>query len=261
MNAASWAEIMSKPKAPTPPDPIATATAQGELNRINQNTPYGSLSYDTSGKNPDGTPQYTQNVTLSPSEQNLFNMGQQGQQQLGQIALGGLDRVQSAYGQNFDPSNYGASLKQAQDAAYGAQTQYLDPQFQQQGQTLDAKLANMGLSQGDRAYDDAQKNFGLQKQQAYQGAQNAAIGAGNQEQQILFNQGLTQYNQPLNTYNALMSGAQVQNPTFQQAPGIDYANIANQAFQNQNTAYQNKMAGVNNLFSLGGSLGSALIMP
>ena len=93
----------------------------------------------------------------------------------------------------------------------------------------------------------------------------AAIGQGNQEQQVLFGQGLTQYNQPLNTYNALMTGAQVQNPTFGNVAGVNQANtdvagITNSAYQNQLARYNASQAGINNLFSLGGSLGAAAIL-
>ena len=91
------------------------------------------------------------------------------------------------------------------------------------------------------------------------------MAPGNQEQQVLFGQGITQYNQPLNTYNALTSGAQVQNPSFSAIPGVNQANtdvagITNQGYQNQLAAYQQQQAGINNLFSLGGSLGAAAIL-
>ncbi len=242
-----------------------TATANAGLNRIDQFTPYGSSTYQITGNNPDGTPKYQQNVSLSPQEQQLFDKYTQGQNVLGDTALNSLGNVQRMYGQNFDPSQFGASQKQAQDAAYQHQTQYLDPQYQQMGASLDSKLANQGLQAGDAAYDTSQQNFNNQKQQAYESARTSAIGQGNQEQQALFAQGLTQYNQPLNTYNALTSGAQVQNPSFTGVPGVNQANtdvagITNSGYQNQMQAYNANQAGINNLFSLGGSLGSAAIL-
>ena len=82
----------SAPAAPTPPDPVATASAQGSsnaatataqsaLNNINQVTPYGSLTYQQTGTQaitqPDGTVSYvpinTSTQTLSDPEQKLFN--------------------------------------------------------------------------------------------------------------------------------------------------------------------------------------------
>lgn len=281
-------------------------------------------------------------------------MGQQGAQTLGQTALGTLGTLQNNFSQPFSASglpgvtgsvqqpstgitsqvanpnigvtsqvNGGQStadaIQAAQNAAYQSQTQYLDPQFQQAGKALDNSLINQGITQGSEAYNNAQTNFGLQKQQAYQGAQNAATLAGQGEQNTLFGQGLSAaglqnqaqqqlygqnlsaaglqnqaqqqqfgqnlsganlqnqasaqalnqalglYNQPLNTYNALATGAQVQNPNFSSVPsanqaGTDVAGITNSAYQNQLAQYQQSQAGINNLFSLGGSLGSAAIL-
>lgn len=267
---------MSKGSAPQAPDPAATAAAQtssnvatannnAALNRIDQYTPYGSSTYNITGTSADGTPSYAQTVSLSPGEQQLFDTSMAGQKVLGDTALSGLHNVQSTYANNFDPSQYGASQQQAQDAAYKQQTLYLDPQYSQLHDNLNTQLANQGLSAGDKAYDTSQLNLNNQQQQAYQSAQNNAIGLGNQEQQVLFGQGLTQYNQPLNTYNALMTGAQVQNPSFSNVPGVNQANtdvagITNSGYQNQLAAFNANQAGINNLFSLGGSLGAAAIL-
>lgn len=298
---------MSKGSPPTAPDPTATAAAQTQsnvqtatanaaLNRVDQYTPYGSSTYDITGTNPDGTPNYSQTISLSPGEQNLFNMQQQGQQTLGQTALGALGNVQNTYSQPFSTNglpqvtgqvagqqNQGAAIQQAQNAAYQQQTQYLDPQFAQSQDTLNTQLANEGLQTGDKGYDNAQQMFGLGKQQAYQSAQNAAVQAGDQEQNTLYGQGLSSanlqnsasaqalsqalglYNQPLNQYNALMTGAQVQNPNFSSVPavnqaGTDVGGITNSAYQNQLAQYNASQQGINNLFSLGGNLGAAAIL-
>jgi hypothetical protein len=91
----------STPQAPTPPDPVALANAQGaankdtaitqaQLNAVNQNTPWGTVTYtqtqtpgtgtqhwdDATGQmvsDNNGTPQFTQNVSLSPDQQDLYN--------------------------------------------------------------------------------------------------------------------------------------------------------------------------------------------
>src|ERR1700748_1553160 len=107
---------MSKPQAPQAPDPTVTAQAQtasniatannnAALNRVDQYTPYGSSVYSITGNNPDGTPNYTQTVSLSPQQQQLLDMTQQGEQTLGQTALGQLGNVQQRYGTPFDASN------------------------------------------------------------------------------------------------------------------------------------------------------------
>lgn len=73
----------STPQAPQSPDPMTVANAQSQvnkdtaltnaaLNRINQNTPWGSLTYTQNGVDANGIPQYTQNITLSPEQQKLM---------------------------------------------------------------------------------------------------------------------------------------------------------------------------------------------
>ena len=179
--------------------------------------------------------------------------------------------------------DYSAAVRQAQDAAYAKNTQYLDPQFRDQEQELRARLANQGLSIGGEAYDKAANQFGRTKQAAYDDARNSAIAQGNAQQNQLFNQDLSNANlqnsarsqslqqlfalrnQPLNEYNSLITGAQVQNPQFNTVPtanqaNTDVAGITNQGYQNQMSAYNASQQGINNLFSLGGQLGSAAIL-
>lgn len=298
---------MGKPDTPTPPDPVATAQAQTQsniatatsnaaLNRVDTNTPYGSLNYTTTGSNPDGTPKYQADVTLSPSEQKLFDVGTANQGTLADTAAGMLGQVQNSYAspintsglpgiqssvsQDGDTAN---AIKQAQDAAYKSQTQYLDPQYANAEDEQRTRLANQGVVQGSDAYNKADQQLALQKQQAYQSAQNAATTAGQNEQNTLFGQGATNAslnnqaqtqglsqlfalrNQPLNEYNALATGSQVQSPSFPNVPGATVANtntagIAQSSYQDQLQNAQLQQQGINNLFSLGGQLGAAAIL-
>lgn len=306
---------MGKPSPPKAPDPTATINAQeqansqsalqtAELNRISQNTPYGSINYSISGYNADGTPQYVQNQSLSPVEQQLFNLGTQGQVGLANTALNVLPQVQGAFANQISPSSlpgiaskaaptagapgitgqigsgdYAAQIKQAQDAAYNAQAQYLDPRFAQAHEATDNSLINQGITQGSHAYDVAQQNLGLQQNQAYQQAQDAAVAAGNVEQNTLFGQqaqqaqfqnaanlqgfnqglanaglqnqanqqalqqGLTLQNEPLNQFSALASGSQVSQPNFQSFATPQVANTDVGGIINQ--GYQNQLAGYN----------------
>ena len=91
---------------------------------------------------------------------------------------------------NLSPEDFGSQIKQTQDAAYQAQTQYLDPQFNQQEESLRQRLADQGIEEGSDAYSRAMLDFNNQKQQAYQSAQEGAVAAGNQLQQQLFTQQL-----------------------------------------------------------------------
>lgn len=326
---------MCAPAAPAAPDPTATIAAQSsanttaanqnaELNRVNETTPYGDLTYSQNGSYPDGTADYTASVDLSPQEQQIFNNQTQGQENLGNIALGMQGQVASSYAQPLNYSgapginstggntsgiNTGISnganspfaVQQAENAAYNQQTQYLNPQFAQSQEALSNNLINEGVTQGSQAANTAQQNLGLQENQAYGNAADQAVQAGQAEQNTLYGQGLSSaqlansaqqqgYNeqfqnaglqnsadsqymqqlfamtdQPLNEYNSLMTGAQVQSPTFQSVPQAnvattDVGGITNSSYQNQLAAYNANNQGLNNLFSLGGSLGSAAIL-
>lgn len=99
-----------------------------------------------------------------------------------QSQLGGINS-------SIDPNAGKQAQQQGQDAAYAAQTQYLDPQFSQQQESLNNSLANQGLAPGSQAYNNAQLNQSNAKQQAYSNAQNQAILTGSTiGQQSLNNQ-------------------------------------------------------------------------
>lgn len=98
----------SSPKAPAAPDPVATAQAQGQmnkdtaiananLNRINQYTPEGSLVYSQVGTNADGTPQYQSVQSYSPEQQALYEGQNRVSQALTGTAESALKDVNNAY--------------------------------------------------------------------------------------------------------------------------------------------------------------------
>lgn len=103
---------MGKKSAPPPPDYAALAKQQGqdsretaqfnsELNRVDQYTPNGSLTW-SSTMGPDGKPRWAQTTTLSPEQQALQN----GQNALSQkyldTAQSAVDRVAGTMGQSPD---------------------------------------------------------------------------------------------------------------------------------------------------------------
>lgn len=255
-----------------------TAISNAALNRIDQYTPYGSSTYSITGTAPDGTPTYSNYVNLAPEQQQLLDKYTQGQNTLADTALGSLGNVQSNFSKPFSLTNdpttedFTTTQRNAQDAAYKAATGYLDPRYAQDQESLDSKLANMGLAPGGAAYDRAQGDFQRNKDLAYSTAENQAYGQGLQAQNQNFNQDLAgaslqfaKYNQPLATYNSLITGSQPTNPTFNPVPGASQANtdvagINANAVNAANARYQQQMAGYNNLFSLGGTLGAAAIL-
>ncbi len=97
----------STPAQPAAPDPAATAAAQAQanttaavtqanLNRIDQYTPQGSLTYSQTGTNADGTPKYAQTQTYSPEQQQLYDQQNRIAASLGGLAQDNVTRVQQA---------------------------------------------------------------------------------------------------------------------------------------------------------------------
>ncbi|HEY1299250.1 MAG TPA: hypothetical protein VGF07_02060, partial [Stellaceae bacterium] len=121
-------------------------------------------------------------------------------------------------------------VSQAQNAAYQAQTQYLDPQWNQAQSNLHQQLADQGIEEGTPAYSRAMLDFNNQKQQAYGNAQYQAVQAGNAQQQALFGESL----------GAGQFANQAQQQMFGQ--GLQLADLYNQAVLGaagqQNTATQ-----------------------
>lgn len=136
-------------------------------------------------------PQYTETQSLSPGEQNLFNLAQGGQTAIAGETTANLASPQSGYQESVaGAQDIPGFTREAQNAAFQQQAQYLDPQFQQEGEQLDAQLRNSGAQPGDPAYDNAMKLFTNQEQQGYTNAFDNAVGAGLNEQQGLFGEEL-----------------------------------------------------------------------
>lgn len=257
---------MSSPAAPPPaPDPAATAAAQSAsnkstaiaqtgLNAIDQVTPYGNLNYSQNGKWEDGTPRFTATQTLSPEQQNLYNLSTQTQSNLGNIGVEQSDKVRGILNSPFDINS--AISTQLSDQA----TKLLDPVWKQRATDNESTLMNRGIMPGSEAYTNAMRDFGDQQSRAYTSAALAGRGQASTE-------ALTQRNQPLNEISALLSGSQVQQPTFTNTPTssvapTDVAGITQAGYQNSlvpwnaNNQYNQAMMG--GLFGLGGSvLGAA----
>lgn len=259
---------MGKSSSPPAPDYRAAAqeTAAGNLdaarlatkaNRINQVTPYGSLTYSHSGDDPDGG--WSQNLNLTSAGQALLDQQNKTSQGLSSLQDNAMSRVAAQQGQPFD---YG-SVQDVQDASYGAQTARLDPQWQQREQALRTQMANQGIPMGSEASNNEFRTFNQGKNDAYTNARLAAISTAPQTLQMAS----ALRSQPLNELNALRTGSQVTNPTFSSVPmqgqtqGANYLGAADAQYgaaldaTNASNAGDNALMG--GLFSLGGAaLGS-----
>lgn len=259
--------MISSPKPPPAPDPVATAKAAQESNvntaiatgtmgNTNQVTPYGNLTYTQapSGVNVGGidVPQWTATQTLSPSQQSLFDLGNQTQQNIGKIGVDQSKRIGDLLGTPVDlsPGAVDQHLTQLGLAR-------LEPQLQRDWQQRESDLMNRGIMPGSEGYTREQDAFNRSKNDAYN---QLILGGYGQGQQSI----LAQRNQPINEITALLSGSQVSQPNFVNsaqpnvAP-VDVGSIYNNAYANQLQAYGIQQSGQNALLGGLAGLGGAAL--
>jgi hypothetical protein len=289
------------PSAPAAPDYAGAAVAQGaanketavaqaRLNNPNVYSPYGNQTVTWGSPDATGVSQPTINQTLTPEAQRALTAQQNLQANL--ATLGG-----QSYGTAFDvmskPFDYRGQVQTSLDTSGVAKMPVnagttgqeaimsrLEPSLAKNRVSTETQLINQGLRPGSEAYDNAIKLLGQQEtdqrtQAALQGINldmsantqgfNQALQGGqfgNTAQQQALAQAITQRQLPLNEINALMSGSQIQNPTFSPYSGsnITPPPIANATAQqgafDQNTynqqmgSYNQNLAG---LYSLAGA--------
>ncbi|MDR6393060.1 tail fiber domain-containing protein [Paraburkholderia phenoliruptrix] len=183
--------------APQAPDPYkvagattqtneATAQFNKDLNLNNYSNPFGAQNTVQVGTSASGAPIYQTSITASQPLQNLISASMTaagnstGQTQNALFGLGGINSQIGGLASQISPTAAQDANRQGQQAAYAAQTQYLDPQFKQQQASLESQLANQGLVPGSQAYDNAMTNFNNSKNQAYSNAANQSVLTGAQ---------------------------------------------------------------------------------
>jgi len=254
--------MVSTPKAP---DPWTTAQAQSQwnnttaqtqqaLNMVDQQNPWGNVSYTENGTRtiigadgkPFTVPKYTQTTNLSPEQQAIFEQSQVAQGNLAGLAADQSGAMRDYLGQPFEFNNQDAA-----NWAYDLGAQRLDPRFEQERSSLESQLINRGIRPGTAAYDSEMSRFGETKNDAY----NQLMLTGRQQ---AFGEALSTRNQPINEISALMSGSQVSNPAQMSgaAPqtgvaGVDYTGLVNQKYQSELQASQAKMGGMFGLLGAG----------
>lgn len=116
---------MGKPKAPKPPDPVQTASAQtgtniataianNSMGAVNRDTPFGSVSIEQTGTSQYtdpytgqvyDLPQYTETTTLSPAQQAILDSTNRAQQGLADTAASSAQFLQGYLGRGMDTGN------------------------------------------------------------------------------------------------------------------------------------------------------------
>jgi hypothetical protein len=260
--------------APPAPDYTAAAkeTASGNLdaaraataaNRVNQYTPYGSLEYKVSGEDPYGNATWSATQSLAPEQQKLLDYQNQASLGLGALTGKGLGYVNKMLDTPFDTSQLPTTGFNPSQSYQDAYMQRLQPQISQGREALATQLANSGIPVGSEAYKRAMMTQGMKENDLLASVTTAGFGVGDTARKSALQEQAYLRNEPLNTLNAVRSGAQVQGPTFvnsaQQAntAGPDILG-ATQMGYNANLAASNAQNAANNqmtqgLFSLGGA--------
>lgn len=248
---------------------LAMAREQQAANMVNQNTPYGSLSYSANPSSQDinGNPTYTATQTLSPQEQQLFNQTTGLSSGLLNTAQSGLDYANQTLAKpGVDLNSLPSTGINPGQQYQNAMMQQLQPQIDRQQEQLNTSLANQGIPIGSEAWKNAQQqqsqNINNLLATTTTTGMNMGLNANNQAfQQQAYNQ-----MQPINVINALRTGSQVQNPNYVNTPtqaqvaGPDLLGAAQAQYQgalNTTNAQNAQSAG---LFGGLGTLGAAAMM-
>jgi hypothetical protein len=257
---------MRAPSPPPAPDPVATSRAQTQsnvataganstLNLVDQITPQGNLTHQQIGTvaMPDGfggtinVPRFQATQTLSPAQQQLFNQNQSTELAMSRIAGEQTNRIGSVLSSPVDLNNEATEAR-----LFDLGRRRLDPMFAEQDEALRTRLANQGIRAGSQAYDAETRRFGETRNDAFN--QLLLQGRGQAVQEAL-----AERSHPINEITALLSGSQVSQPNFIQAPTspvnmVDHSGNVNNAYAGQLSAYRERMGAHNAM--MGGIFGT-----
>jgi len=151
----------------------------------------------------------------------------------------------------------------------------LNPQFDRERTQLETSLANQGFQVGTEAYDTAIDELNRSRNDARLAVENNALGQAAQpygleatQRDKAINEMVQQRSVPLNELAAMMSGSQVSNPQFINAPqqsiapadigGYTYANYngAQNAYAQQVSAQNANTTGLYGLLGAGAMAGA-----
>lgn len=225
--------------APQAPSAVDTANTSQAANLINQNNPYGSLSYTNTG-NVNGVNTYTANTTLSPQVQAATDAALGAQTNISKTAQQLSGNLGNQLGQPLDWSAQKSYLN-------NITAQNLNPEWDRMNEQNLTELTNRGIRPGSTVYDQQRNQFQQGRSQAYNSANAANYNTALQSQLAL-------RNQPINELSGLLSAGQVQTPQFSSTPQTDVAGITNSAYANQMAGYNSNQQQLGGLFSAGASL-------
>lgn len=204
-----------------------TASYNAALNRVSTYTPYGNEVYSQSGIDTSGAPKWRSDISLAPEAQAQLDNQLKQNTQISNLGFTLADQAGSALanpitsaqpltyninsralpegGQGIQsqadfsgvPSLPGANdypglVNNAIRSSYDSQAAFLDPQFANQQNDMEARLANQGINSASNqaAWGRAQGEFGRDRAFSYSQARNTAVGQGQTLQNNLANQRL-----------------------------------------------------------------------
>jgi hypothetical protein len=246
-----------KGSAPPPPDYQAAAkeTAAGNkeaaqfavnANRINQVTPYGSLTYSKAPRAFDqagydaamakfnaGTPDttaptreqfmaeddgggWTQTMNLTPQAQATLDKQLALSDQYADVAGIGFDRTRQIFeNPQIDESLLPSAPINAGMTAQQAMMSRLQPTLERNEEALRTRLSNQGIGLGSQAYNREMNLQGQNANDLYLQSMAQGINLDTNARKDALNEAYTAQSRPLDLISALRSGSQVQNPQFQ----------------------------------------------
>ena len=274
-------------------DPSATAAAQSLankeavresalVNQINEQGPFGNVTYSGSI----GSPDRTRTTTLTPSGQE--QLGLQNEIGTGLLGVGSqslVPQAQEALGQplTFDGSQQisGAGdlegqAQRLEDATYQRGLNRIQPSLDMGREREYNRLAQQGIAEGGQAWNraigdldrreaDQLENLSLSSVAAGRAEQSRLSGLEQQIRQQQINEQLTQRGQPINELSALLQGAPAIGPPQFQAPqqyavqpadyyrGLELQAGLNNASQNRQSALTGGLIGA------AGNIGAAFL--
>ena len=260
-------------------------------NRPQQYTPWGSSTWSSSPMIDPATgqqvTQWSQNIQLSPQQQQALNSQMAIQQGRSDLASGMMGRMWDEYSTPYDWSNLQAygQVPTADDAGRQRIEESLmakmEPEHQKSQAALEAKLGQMGLTRGTAAWNkESQRLRDLQSRDRFQaveqagqeqqrqfGMQMQGAGYANQLRAAQIAEQMQRRGMTLNEINAILSGQQVNMPgmpsfnTSQSAGGVNYSGAAqNQynagmdAYNAQQQQQQSMMSGIGQVAGMAGMM-------
>lgn len=228
--------------------------------------------------NAGAAPQFTSTIQLSPDEQKILDNQTSLQQQQQGIAGTALNQAQANQATPYSLGGLpqlasASSIADAESAGTQDIMRLMQPQMSANDELFTSQLANQGITQGSAAYNNAMLQHSQANNAAYSQAALTGVQAGQalQQEALSNNQQAVsnytqQYNAPINEYQALQNGVQVQNPSFAPSQNntvapTNYLQAVQNAYQGQLNAYNANQSSNNatmgGIFGLGGNFLSA----